>query len=139
MSDNIFLDTNILVYAFDASDEKKHQTATNIVNEAFRLKNGVISTQVLKEFFVTVTKKIPGKLDITEAKHIIEKLAFLEVVETTVPLIFLGIDIHKTHPISFWDALIIAAAKVSNCKRLISEDLSSDSTIKGIRIKNPFR
>lgn len=138
MNGNIFLDTNVLVYAFDASDKKKHQTAGRLVNDAFRSKDVAISTQVLKEFFVTVTTKIPRKMDLLEAKEIIKRLALLQVVDTTVPLVLRGIDIQKENRISFWDAMIIAAAGASNCTTILSEDLSHDTIIEGIHIKNPF-
>ena len=138
MNGNIFLDTNVLVYAFDASDKKKHQTAGRLVNDAFRSKDVAISTQVLKEFFVTVTTKIPRKMDLLEAKEIIKRLALLQVVDTTVPLVLRGIDIQKENRISFWDAMIIAAAGASNCTTVLSEDLSHDTIIEGIHIKNPF-
>jgi len=138
MNGNIFLDTNVLVYAFDASDKNKHQTAGRLVNDAFRSKDVAISTQVLKEFFVTVTTKIPGKMDLLEAKEIIKRLALLQVVDTTVPLVLRGIDIQKENRISFWDAMIIAAAGASNCTTILSEDLSHDTIIEGIHIKNPF-
>lgn len=138
MSGNVFLDTNILVYALDASDENKNQTATRLVTEAFRSKNGVISTQVLKEFFVTVTQKIPKKLDPVDSKEIIKKFALLEVVETNVPLVLHGIDIHRENKISFWDAMIVAAAKVSDCTILFTEDLSHDTVIGDVHVLNPF-
>jgi len=138
MNGNIFLDTNVLVYAFDASDKNKHQTAGRLVNDAFRSKDVAISTQVLKEFFVTVTTKIPRKMDLLEAKEIIKRLALLQVVDTSVPLVLRGIDIQKENRISFWDAMIIAAAGASNCTTILSEDLSHDTIIEGIHIKNPF-
>jgi predicted nucleic acid-binding protein len=138
MSGKVFLDTNVLVYAFDAFDAKKHKTAMSIVDKAFRQKNGIISTQVLKEFFVTVTRKISVPLDTDEAKLIVENLSVLEVVDTTVPLIISGIDICKKHSLSFWDSLIVAAAKISKCSILISEDLSHGTKIEGIAVKNPF-
>ena len=132
------MDTNILVYAFDASNAKKHKTAMSIVDRAFRQKNGIISTQVLKEFFVTVTRKISVPLDMDEAKVIVENLSVFEVVNTTVPLVISGIDICKRHSLSFWDSLIIAAAKIAKCSILVSEDLSHGTKTEGIVIKNPF-
>ena len=138
MNGNIFIDTNIVVYAFDASDEKKHKTAGRLLNDAFRSKDVAISTQVLKEFFVTVTKKIQRKMDLLEAKEIIKRLALLQVVETTVPLVLRGIDIQRENRISFWDAIIVAAAGASNCTTILSENLSHDTIIEGIHIKNPF-
>jgi len=80
MNGKFFLDTNVLVYAFDASHETKHSTAMSLVDKAFRQKNGVISTQVLKEFFVTVTRKIPVPFDAGEAKLIVEHFSALERV-----------------------------------------------------------
>ena len=73
-----------------------------------------------------------------EAKEIIKRLALLQVVETTVPLVLRGIDIQRKNRISFWDAIIVAAAGASNCTTILSEDLSHDTIIEGIRIKNPF-
>lgn len=138
MSDKVFFDTNILVYAFDDADQRKHESASHLVLEGYKKQNAAISTQVLKEFFVTVTQRVSKKMSVKNAEQAVRDFALWSVAETTVSLVFDGIAIHRRHSLSFWDAMIIAAAKASGCSTILTEDLSHNSRIEDILILNPF-
>lgn len=138
MSDNVFFDTNVLVYGFDLLDFHKHDIASRLIIESFEQGTGVLSTQVLKEFYVTVTQKISHTMPAEKAEQVVRDFALWPVVETTVPLILRGIHIQLKNRLSFWDAMIIAAAKNADCSLLYTEDLGHDTVIEGIRIRNPF-
>lgn len=139
MKDRAFFDTNILVYSFDSTDQGKYEIASDLIIRAYQKGDGVISTQVLKEFYVTVTQKIPLKMDMDDAEQVIRDFSLWTVVETSVSLILKAIRFQRQHRFSFWDAMIVTAAKVSNCTTILTEDLSHDIIIDDIRILNPFR
>lgn len=134
----IFVDTNIIVYAYDASAGNKHLKAVEIMKYLWDTGHGVVSTQVLQEFFVTATRKIPKPLDSATAKEIVKDLLKWKVVNIGGELILQAIDIHNENKYSFWDSAIIAAAIEGGAKTLFSEDLSDRHLIKGMTIKNPF-
>jgi predicted nucleic acid-binding protein len=138
MNGSTFFDTNILVYCFDETDQEKHEIASDLIIQAYKQGNGVISTQVLKEFYVTVTQKVSQKMNLDTAEQAVRDFALWRVVETSVSLILRAIKLHRKHRLSFWDSMIVAAAIVSNCSSIVSEDLQHDALIEGIRIKNPF-
>lgn len=139
MPDNkVFLDTNILVYAYDVSAKEKHESARDIVLELWDSGLGVLSTQVLQEFFVLATKKIPEPLDSKHAKEIVNDLLAWDVVVNDGQSILDAIDIHSRHKYSFWDSMIVGVAIKGGADILLSEDLSSGQVINGVKIKNPF-
>jgi predicted nucleic acid-binding protein len=133
-----FIDTNILVYAFDTSAGRKHDIAKAIVTNLWESGNGLISTQVLQEFFVTVTKKIARPVEISVAREIIKDLLQWKPIAIDGPLVLEAIDIHRSHNYSFWDSLIVASAREGGAAVLITEDLADRQQIKGILIRNPF-
>ena len=98
-----------------------------------------MSTQVLEEFFVTVTRKLPKPLDPSRAREIISDLLKWEAVTIDGDMILDAIDLHRDHGISFWDSLILAAAASAGCTLLYSEDLSSGRVVGRINIKDPFQ
>ena len=134
-----FVDTNILIYAYDSSAGEKHKTAATIVNDLWETGLGILSTQVLQEFFVNVTAKIPKPLNEGVAKGIVSDLLTWEIVVSDGQAILTGVDIHVKYKCSFWDALIIEAAIRSGSHLLLSEDLSEGQIIEGVTIRNPFR
>jgi predicted nucleic acid-binding protein len=138
MSDKIFLDTNVIVYAYDKSAGEKHIKAKKILIDLWESGFGVISIQVLKEFYVTVTQKIPNVLKTEVAEEIISDFLSWEVVVNDGYNILEAISIQRRYRFSFWDSLIIAAAQESGCSLLYTEDLSSGQKIKDLQIKNPF-
>jgi Predicted nucleic-acid-binding protein, contains PIN domain len=137
--DKIFLDTNILVYAYDISSGSKHDVARNIVTDLWNSRNGVLSIQVLQEFFVNVTKKIPNPLDIKTAGDIIRDFLLWEIIDNDGELMLAAIDIQSRHRYSFWDSLIIAAAVKIEASVLLTEDLKNGQIIEDVIIKNPFK
>ena len=136
MSARVFLDTNVLVYADDADAGPKRDRAQAILRECFTGAHGVLSTQVLQEFFVVSTRKLGVAAEVARRK--VELLARLDVVDIRVELILAAIDLHRLHAVSFWDALVVKCAAASGCGRLLTEDLHHGQTIDGVRIENPF-
>lgn len=134
----IFVDTNILVYSYDISAGEKQVKASEIMKELWDTGRGVISTQILQEFFVTVTGKIANPIDISLAKEIVNDFLKWKTVIINGETILDAIDIHKEHKFSFWDSMVVASAIEGGAKTLFSEDLSDKQTIRGIIIKNPF-
>lgn len=135
----VFVDTNIVVYAYDADAKEKHNISSNILKELWHSGLGVISTQVLQEFFVIITKKIASPLDLKTAKEIIGDLSMWDVVVNNVEVILQAIEIHQQYRYLFWDSLIIAAAIRSGAGILLSEDFSDGQVIDGVKLKNPFK
>ncbi len=131
-----FLDTSIFVYADDLDAGRKQDIAREAIGGAFISASGVLSTQVLQEFFVVSTKKLGVALEVARRK--IEIMARLELVTLRSDSILAAIDLQRLHNISFWDALIVRSAVVSNCARLLSEDMQHNQIIDGVRIENPF-
>jgi predicted nucleic acid-binding protein len=138
MKDRIFVDTNILVYAHDLNAGDRHAKACAIIESLWEAQTGVVSTQVLQEFYVTVTRKIKSPLKPAEARETIRNyLAWpLQVndPETTIR----ASEIEEKNGLSFWDALIVAAALQLQAKKIISEDLNNGQIIEGIMIENPL-
>ena len=137
--DKCFLDTNILVYAFDVSAGQKHEVAKRIVIDLWNTKDGILSTQVLQEFFVSVTKKIPKPMDAGLAREIVSDFLKWHIVVNDENSLLEAIDIHIRYNYSFWDSLLIQAAIRSGAVLLLTEDLTDSQEIKGISIKNPFK
>lgn len=137
MKERSFLDTNVLVYADDLDARAKRHTARSLLRDALRTQRGVLSTQVLQEFFVIATGKLGVKAEVARRK--VELLCALEVVRVDTDIILAAIDLHRLHGFSFWDALILRCAKISGCTRVLTEDLQDGREIEGLRIVNPFR
>ncbi|ABS61566.1 MULTISPECIES: PIN domain-containing protein [Fervidobacterium] len=133
-----FVDTNILVYAYDESAGQKHITAKRILENLWKKGNGALSTQVFQEFFVVVTKKVKNPLDYNTAAQIISDLSFWKVYTIEVSDILEAIKISQRYKISFWDSLIICSAKNLGCSILWSEDLNSGQYFGKLKVLNPF-
>ena len=134
-----FVDANILVYAEDRDAGSKHVIARDLVADLWRSGDGVLSVQVLQEFFVNVTRKVPRPLGHEEALAIVEQYLTWRVVENTGDLLLAGIRLASTLKISFWDALILEAARVEHCDRVWTEDLNHGQRVGQLVILNPFR
>lgn len=134
----IFIDTNILVYAFDISAKEKHEIAQKILVDLWNSSLGIISTQVLQEFFIIATKKLPKPLDIKLTQEIISDLLKWDVIINDGESILEAIKIHTKYHFSFWDSMIIQAALKSDATLLFSEDLRDGQIIAHVKIKNPF-
>ncbi len=139
MSDKVFLDANILVYAHDKDAGEKHSIAVEIVKDLWEKRTGVLSNQVLQEFYVSVTKKILKPIAKSEAREIIRTYICWSISELTPMSIIRATEIEEKHRISFWDALVIVAAYEAKCERILTEDLNSGQIIEGVLIENPFK
>ncbi|MSP73711.1 MAG: PIN domain-containing protein [Myxococcales bacterium] len=137
MKSRSFLDTNIAVYAHDADAGPKRLIATSLLADGLRSRTGVISTQVLQEYFNTATRKL--EVPTADARRTMEQRARLDVVQVKPALIFEAVDCHRLNRISFWDALVVRAAVAAGCAVLCSEDLGHGQVIDGVRIENPLR
>lgn len=138
MKDNVFLDTNILIYAHDMDAGSKHDTAVSIIENMWEEETGVISTQVIQEFYVNVTRKIPNPLTHARARGIIVNYFSWHVELVEPDTILSASEIEETHLLSFWDSLIIATACQAKAKKLLTEDLNPGQIIEGILVENPF-
>jgi len=137
MSARSFFDTNVLVYADDKAVPAKQRRALDLVAEHRRARTGVVSLQVLQEYFVTVTKKL--HVDARVARRKVELLAEFDVAAPEVSDILAAIDLYRLHGFSFWDALVLRAAKQAGCSVVFSEDMQNARAIDGLQIVNPFK
>ncbi|HEX8815488.1 MAG TPA: PIN domain-containing protein [Terriglobales bacterium] len=137
MSGKTFVDTNVLVYAHDVDAKAKHAIAKQSLLELWRERSGVLSMQVLQEFYVNVVHKLPTPLSRTLARQVVRTYSAW-CIETTHEEISAAFRIEDEARIGFWDALIIAAAAKSGAERILSEDLNAGRQVAGLRIENPF-
>ena len=133
-----FVDTNVLVYAYDVTAGDKHSRARALVNELWDSREGYLSVQVLQEFFVTTTRKIPRPLGAPAAVQIIDDLAHWHVHAPAASDVLAAIDIHQRTGASFWDAMILRSAKELGCQTLHTEDLNPGQEYEGVQVRNPF-
>jgi len=138
MSGRVFVDTNVLIYAHDASGSTKHTIAVDVLRQLWRSGGGSLSTQVLQEFYVNVTRKIPRPLPRTVARTIVETYRAwpVEVIDPTA--ILKASEIEEQYQLSFWDSLIVVAARASGASMILTEDLNPGQRIAGMLIENPF-
>ncbi len=137
MSARTFVDTNVLIYAHDVDAKGKHEAARNALLELWSERTGVVSTQVLQEFYVNVTRKIPHPLSKESARLVVSSY-MIWCIDTTPTEISTAFRIEDESRIGFWDALIVASALKCGAGRILSEDLNAGQLIAGIRIVNPF-
>lgn len=137
MSGRVFLDANVLVYAQDAGAAKKRHKSREIIKSLAESAGGVISTQVMQEFFVAATRKLG--VSPLAAKGVLKTFDVFEIVQVSPALIHEGIDCSILNQLSFWDSLIFAAAASAGCTTLLSEDLNAGQAILGVKVQNPFR
>ena len=138
MSDRIFIDTNVLAYALDAAEPRKQKIASRRLDSEQRRGELVVSTQVLQELYVCLTR---GKYPIASsevAERAVSDAAALTVVQVDTALILEAIAHSRTSKLSFWDALILRAAAAAGCTALLTEDLNHGQVVDGVRIENPF-
>jgi predicted nucleic acid-binding protein len=133
----VFLDTNILVYSLDQSDSEKQKKCRGLVRSLTAENRGVISTQVMQEFYVAATSKLEA--DPLLIKDILRSLERFETVLVSPMLIRDAIDCSIINRLSFWDALIVVSAESARCDTLWTEDLNHGQIIRGVRIENPLK
>jgi predicted nucleic acid-binding protein len=138
MSDKFFVDTNILLYAHDSGTGIKHERARDLMDRLWSLRQGVLSTQVLQEFAISLRKKISPPLSAREAREWITQYMRWEVVVNTSRSVLNALEIEERYQISFWDALIVQAAENAGAETLYTEDLSDGQSYGSVRVVNPL-
>ena len=137
MSGKTFVDTNILIYAHDLDAKAKHEIAKEVLRDLWSSRAGVLSMQVLQEFYVNATRKISSPLSKKAARGVVNSYS-IWCVDTAAADISMAFQIEDEARISFWDALILAAARKAGAVRVLSEDLNAGQRIAGIAVENPF-
>ncbi|MDH4063224.1 MAG: PIN domain-containing protein [Acidobacteriota bacterium] len=139
MSDRTFVDTNILIYAHDVEAGRKRDIAQALLRTLWVERAGILSTQVLQEFYVNATRRMRKPLTKPEARSVVDTYApwCVDGIETAD--IAAAFRIEDQARIGFWDALIVAVATRSGARRVVSEDLNAGQAIAGITIENPFK
>lgn len=133
-----FVDTNVLVYAHDRSESRKQPMAQTLLEGLWASRTGALSTQILQEFYVVATRKFDPPMSRRAAREVVALYAMWPLVQIDLPLILTASRLEERHKLSFWDALVVEAARRAGATRLISEDLQSGRLIGGVRIENPF-
>lgn len=129
-----FLDTNVIVYALDDAEPRKRDISQALLQDPDN--DCIISTQVMIETYSAATRKLG--IEPATATSLVHDLSQLEVVPTHSHLVLQAIETSQSHNISIWDALILEAARAAGCPTLITEDLAHGSSIRGVRIVNPY-
>ena len=136
MSGKVFLDSNILVYAQDAGSPGKQRRSRDAIAQLVQSGGGVISTQVLQEFYVAATRKLG--VPPLAAKGVLKTFGIFEIVQVTPQVIQDAIDCSILNVLSFWDALVLTSAASAGCVTVYSEDLNAGQTVLGVRVENPL-
>lgn len=136
MSGREFLDTNVLIYAHDGRDPRKQTCARELIRRLLRERRGVLSLQVLQEFFAAATRKLGMSSE--DARRRILQYSRFDVVTLGAPDLVAAIDLHRLHGLSFWDALIVRAALNGACTTLHTEDMQSGYVVEPLTFQNPF-
>jgi predicted nucleic acid-binding protein len=131
-----FIDTNVLVYADDARDPRKQRKARALIRSLLLEQRGVLSLQVLQEFFAAATRKLG--LPSEAARHRVVLYSRFDVVTLSQHDLIAAIDLHRLHQVSIWDALILRAALNANCRVLYTEDMQPGAVIDTVTLSNPF-
>lgn len=138
MSAKFFVDTNVLVYAHDRSAGRKQVRAKTLIEQLWNSGEGVVSTQVLQELYVSLRRKVTPPLSIYESRSLLQDYLAWQVVVNAPEAVLHAIEIEARYRISFWDALIVHAAEVAGAATLYSEDLAAHQKFGPVRVVNPF-
>ena len=138
-AERVFVDTNVLLYAHDRSAGRKHEIATELLAELWGSRRGVLSTQVLQEFYVNATRKLPQPITAARARATIKRYATWPIHRIEADDIVRASALERRHRQSFWDALIVTAAWRLQAGILYTEDMQPGRRIGGVRILDPFR
>jgi predicted nucleic acid-binding protein len=133
-----FVDTNILVYAEDREAKSKHVVARDLLVNLWENREGVLSVQVLQEFYVNVTRKLKKPLSVSRARDIVEEYLTWTVVDNSGRMLLDAIELQNKAQLSFWDALVVQAAIEAGCERLYTEDLNAGQRFGFVLVVNPF-
>jgi predicted nucleic acid-binding protein len=134
MSAKSFVDTNILVYSFDTAEPSKQEIAVELVLGLWKSGQGVLSLQVLKEFFVTVTQRLAVRMAYEDARSAVEDLCTWECVAEDKNTLLRAMDLSRKYTLSFWDANIVASAVQSGCAICYSEDMNNGQVYEGVSL-----
>ncbi|MBI4699437.1 MAG: PIN domain-containing protein [Nitrospirae bacterium] len=140
MTGRFLIDTNILVYAYDRSETEKQKKALDILDALAEANAGLLSAQILSEFFVAVTKKITSPLTVAEASSSVANyISSWQIADINSFIVIEAVRGVRAHHFSCWDSLVWATAKMNQISAVLSEDFSDNSSIEGVRFLNPFR
>jgi len=139
MTDRVFVDTNVFVYHFDVTQQKKHEIASDWISRLWESRQGRLSVQVLQELYVTLTAKLDPGLDRPSAQNIVRSLFAWQPVPPDESILSMAWNIEDRWQFAFWDALMVATAKSAGCTLLLTEDLQHDQLVEGIRVVSPFK
>lgn len=134
-----FVDTNIFLYALDERQDARHDVAAGILEQLWEARDGGVSTQVLQELYVNLTRKLRKPMTRPRARAIIERYAAWPVHQVTPADIISASELEQRHTMAFWDALVVVAAQRLGAERILTEDMQHGRTFGGVRIENPFR
>ena len=137
MAGKAFLDSNVLAYAQDKDSPDKRKISRKLIEELGRSGNGVISTQVMQEFYVAATRILA--VDALAAKNVLKTFSVFEIVQVTPQLIQDAVDCSILNVLSFWDALVLVAASAGGCSTVYTEDMNAGQTVLGLKLQNPFK
>ena len=138
MTGPVFVDTNVLVYRFDATDQLKQLRADSWLRLLAADRSGRLSFQVLQEFYVTLTKKLKAGFAPEEVREIVRDLIAWQPVTIDLAVLENAWALQERYSLSWWDALIVGAAQVSNCPVLLTEDLQHGQRVGTVRVIDPF-
>jgi len=138
MTDRVFVDTNVLVYSRDASEAPKQRQAMAWMGHLWSEKTGRLSFQVLNEFYVTVTQKLQPGMDPQSAREDVRSLLAWHPIPLEARVLEGAWRIQDRYKLSWWDALIVSAAQVGDCRYLLTEDLPEHQNLYEIKVINPF-
>ena len=139
MNVKVFVDTNILVYAYDLGAGDRHEKAQSLVQQLWQEGNGTLSTQVLQEFYVNVRRKAQRPITVEQARALISDYLAWDPVVNDGAAMLEAIDLEKRYKLSFWDSLIIAAARKGGAAIIFSEDFNHGQSFGSVEVRNPFR
>lgn len=133
-----FVDSNVMVYAYDNTQGAKHQKAIKLLETLWETGSGCLSVQVLQEFYYNITRKSAKPLSPVEAPQVIEDFSDWIIHRPGIRDVLAAIDLQQRHKVSFWDAMILRSALQCNCTRLWTEDLSDGQRYEKVTVTNPF-
>ena len=139
MSGPVFVDTNVLVYARDRSEEAKQQRAFLWLSALWESRKGRLSFQVLHEYYVNVTQKLAPGLKREHARADVRALMAWRPIQLGAAVLDGAWAVEQRYGLSFWDSLIVSAAQLANCEYLLTEDLQEGQSLNGVRVLNPFQ
>lgn len=138
MIEKVFVDSNVLVYAHDADSGSKQRVAAGVIEKIMDERSGVLSIQVLQEFYITVTRRLHGAIARDVARQLLRGYSAWTIQPLIPDDVIAASLLEQRHQLSFWDALIVQAALLAGAKKLLSEHFQHGRSIAGVTVENPF-